>query len=100
MGLLQDLDNAGVGTGYRKYVLALEPILAAMGKRGMPVSPASHAAVSALLTERLAQAELAMQALIPESVHACHPKQGYKKEPKDTTGMVKRYFDFSRGPVG
>lgn len=92
MGLLSDLHNAGVGTGYQKYVLELEPILEGMGKRGMPVSPATHAEVTAKLEEMIADCEGAMQTLIPDEVRACHPKSGYKKVPKDTTGMVQRDF--------
>lgn len=92
MGLLDDLNNAGVGPSYRAYVVGLEPILQDMAKRGIPVSPERHAEVTRELEGRLADAEEAMQALIPDSVRTCHPKQGYKKEPKDTTGMVQRDF--------
>jgi hypothetical protein len=96
MGILEDLGDVGVLNGYHKYVLALEPLLEAMSKRGMPVHPASHAAVTADLTERAHQAELAMQALIPDEVRTCAPKLGYKRAPKDTTGLVKRWFALTR----
>src|SRR4029077_6731071 len=34
-----------------------------------------------------------MQALVPDELKNVSPKQGYKREPKDTTGMVQRMFD-------
>ena len=94
MGLREDLRNAGVMTGYSKYVMELEPVLQEMSNRGLPVSPERHAQVTAELTERLHEQELAMQALIPEAVRQCSPRKGYKREPKDTTGMTKRWFAY------
>jgi len=95
--LLQDLRDRGVHTGYQRYVLMLEPILVAMGKKGMPVAPARHAEVLSELQSRQGECEKAMQALIPPEVKTCKPPKGYKREPKDTAGMVKRYFPTVNG---
>jgi hypothetical protein len=93
MGLLTDLSNVGCRRGYERYVLALEPVLAAMGARGIPVSPARHAEVKTQLEQARDQAYDAMQKWVPDEVRACTPKHGYVREPKDTTGMVKRNFN-------
>src|SRR5215469_854323 len=93
VGLMRDLEDRGVAGGYDKYVLQLEPILQDMQARGVPVSPARHAEVKTELERRLNEADAAMQAFIPDDVRTCTPKLGYKREPKDTTGLVRRWFD-------
>lgn len=92
MGLLNDLRERGIYRGYESFVLRLEPILSAMANRGLPVTEESHARVKTLLEERRAQIELAMQALIPPELMPFHPAKGYKKTPKDMTGMEQRWF--------
>jgi len=92
MGLIQDLHDRGIWSGYEQYVVKLEPVLEEMGARGVPVSPTRHAEVKAELERRLNEADAAMQAFIPATVRSCTPKKGYKREPKDTTGMVQRWF--------
>ena len=82
----------GIRRGYDRYVVALEPVLHAMSKRGIPVSPAEHERVSAELERELIRIDEEMQALVPDEVKAIHPKLGYKKTPKDTAGMVERDF--------
>src|SRR5437899_12284311 len=62
MGLLQDLRDRGIYSGYERYVLQLEPILEEMGARGVPVSPARHAEVLAELKKAQREAWDAIQA--------------------------------------
>ena len=83
MGLIEDLKDRGVYSGYERYVHLLEPILQRLHTHGMPVLPERHAEVMAELRVRKADAEAAMQALIPDEVRAHSPKLGYKKPPKD-----------------
>lgn len=83
MGLLTDLRDRGLWPGYSRYVLGLEPVLDAMSKRGVPVSPEAHAALVKELTELYNAAEGAMQALVPDECKPFTPKNGYKKLPKD-----------------
>lgn len=66
MGLLTDIDAMGLSRGYQKYVVELEQVLAAMSQRGIPVSPAEHARVSAELGALLVRVEQEMQALVPD----------------------------------
>ena len=92
MGLFKDLRSRGVFTGYEKYVLQLEPVLEQMSARGLPVTRVNYDEVKAKLEAHRTGIFEAMQALIPEECRPFHPAKGYKKEPKDTTGMVQRDF--------
>lgn len=92
MSLPKDISNLGLARGYQRYVLDLEPVLKGMSKRGMPVTPRRWAEVKVELSELQAAAEKAMRALVPEALWPFSPKQGYKKAPKDTTGLVQRPF--------
>jgi DNA polymerase I-like protein with 3'-5' exonuclease and polymerase domains len=94
VGLLADIDAMGLCTAYDKFVIKLEPVLEAMSARGIPVSPAEHARVTAELTATVAAAELTMQAMVPDEVRGVQPKLGYKRVPKDTSGMVQRDFAY------
>lgn len=100
MGLLADLKSRGVYQGYHKYVMSLEPILQAMAARGLPVSRESYDRVKAQLEERRAAIFEAMQTLIPEECRPFTPPKGYKKTPKDTTGMLQRDFIHCMGDDG
>lgn len=83
MALFKDLQERGAWRSYQKYVVELEPVLEAMSARGMPVSPAAHAALTAQLRELYGAAEGAMQALVPDECKPFVPGNGYKKLPKD-----------------
>ena len=83
MGLFNDLRQRGVWSGYEKYVVQLEPILEAMSMRGIPVPRAAWEDAKAKLEARRGEIVKAMQALVPAECLVHHPKQGYKKQPKD-----------------
>lgn len=55
----------GLALGYQRYVLDLEPVLAAMSKRGIPVAPAEHARVMEQLKVEVEKLREDMQALVP-----------------------------------
>jgi len=82
----------GLSRGYQKFVLDLEPVLEDMSARGIPVSPAEHARVTAELLATVAAADAAMQAMVPDACKQVSPSRGYKKLPKDTTGLIQRWF--------
>ena len=92
MGLFYDLKARGVYSGYQKYVLSLEPVLQAMSRRGLPVTRTNYDEVKLKLETHRTGIFEAMQTLVPEECRPFHPAKGYKKEPKDTTGMGKRWF--------
>jgi hypothetical protein len=49
------------------------------------------------LKEQLSELEERVQGIVPDHLKPVSPKEGYKKPPKDTTGMVLRKFYEERG---
>jgi len=105
MGLLQDIANMGLSSGYTKFVLSLEPVLAAMSKRGIPVAPEQHAAVTATLKQQVADLEAHMNATVPDEVKKLTK---WKKKPNvflpwkpsgGPNGGLIRYMKFRKHPV-
>lgn len=95
MGLIEDLQKLGIKQGYDRYVVALEPVLEAMSRRGMPVSPGAYAKLRAELETLHREAFETMQTLVPGAQLPFTPKLGYKKPPKgvDTLpGYARRWF--------
>jgi DNA polymerase I-like protein with 3'-5' exonuclease and polymerase domains len=92
LGLFKDLKDRGVHHGYEQYVVNLEPVLESMSRRGMPVPREAWEGTKAKLEDRREEIVKAMQALVPQDCLQHHPPKGYKRAPKDTTGMVERDF--------
>jgi uracil-DNA glycosylase family 4 len=87
-----DLKARGLWDGYLERVHRVRPILDLMSARGIPMNKAR---LDHFGEEIGAQMEIEygeMQALVPEECRDIHPKQGYKRDPKDTTGLVQRKF--------
>lgn len=80
MGILQQLRDKGIERGYRRHIVALEPVLQQMSNRGMPVDPTRFAEVDAILSAAIEKSKGEMQALVP--IEAKRLKQ-YKKTPKN-----------------
>jgi uracil-DNA glycosylase family 4 len=86
-----DAEGDCVG-GYVGQVAQVRPILAAMERRGFPVDDAVRQSLDVEFDA--AQQELleALDARFPNEARSIHPKEGYKKVPKDTAGLVERTF--------
>ena len=97
--LLSDISSRGVSRAYAQHTLRLEPILQAMTRRGMPVSPARYTEVKAELASEVARLEGEMQRLVPDEVRPFHPKDGYKVLPKDFTGEGGGVFLLRKGDL-
>lgn len=80
--LFADLEARGLSGSYDQFVMQLEPVLQDMSERGMPVSRTAFDEAKVKLEQAQSDAWAAIQALVPDDVRACNPKQGYKKEPK------------------
>ena len=78
---------------YIRNVYELRPILDEMSMRGIPVTKTKLVAFGDDLDAELQVVFNDMQALVPVELLNVHPKEGYKKTPKDTTGMVEREFN-------
>ncbi len=88
MSILQSLHQKGLYRGYDRHILQMEPILLAMAQRGMPIARARYEEVKRTLEIEVAKLSDEMNALIPPEVRTYAPKEGYKKEPKDKTGLM------------
>ena len=75
MGLLQD---ASLADFYTTDLHAINPLLEAMGQRGMSVDPTVRASLAAELHTKLAETLTRLRALIPPE---CCPTKIYKRQP-------------------
>jgi hypothetical protein len=64
-----------------------------MEKRGVPINDGRRRAFGLELDQAAHEVDVEMQAMVPDDLKNIHPKQGYKREPKDTTGMIVRQFE-------
>lgn len=79
-------------TGYIGQVYELRPVLARMEDRGVPIDDAARVALDGEFEIAQQQLEAELQGSVPDEVRSLHPKEGYKKVPKDCTGLVERDF--------
>lgn len=82
----------GLWEGYYRRTYQVRPLLADVESRGLPINDVKRRAFGEKLDAAKEVEWGKMQALVPEECRNVHPKQGYKKTPKDTTGMVERKF--------
>lgn len=90
--MVESMKRLGIWEGYTRHVRDLWPIVRDMGNRGIPVLPERIKALSGSLQSRQDAILTDIQSMVPDELLECHPKDGYKREPKDTTGMVQRDF--------
>src|SRR6267142_1624874 len=90
--LPDQLRKRGLGDGYERLVYQVRPILDRMQDRGIPINDTKRLAFGLELDKAAAELYEQMQALVPDELKNVEPKQGYKRTPKDTTGMVLRPF--------
>lgn len=91
-GAKRDLIKLGCWESYETFVLRLRPILADAERRGIPVNRQKLREFIAMLEVREVQELAKLAPMIPECLQPSKQKSGLKKEPKDTTGYVKRSF--------
>ena len=95
--LPEALKARGAWRSYERHVLEFDPILVRMCERGIPVNDARRRQFGEELEAKGQQIEGEIQGLVPDGVRDVHPPKGYKKQPKDTSGMVKRPFVLIEG---
>src|SRR6267154_2307450 len=86
------MDRRGVFKGYLRYVYNLRPVLEKMEDRGIPINDTRRREFGTELDLAAAETDKEMQLLVPDELKNVHPKEGYKRIPKDTTGMIRKYF--------
>lgn len=90
--LPDQLRQRGLWDGYEQLVYRVRPILDAMSDRGIPINDKRRLEFGSRLDAAASEIDVQMQALVPDELKNVSPKQGYKRTPKDTTGMVLRAF--------
>lgn len=97
--LPEQLRKRGLQDGYERLVYQIRPILNAMEDRGIPINDERRRAFGAKLDVAADEIDGQMQSLVPDELKNVSPKQGYKRVPKDTTGMVLRRFHVGDEPA-
>lgn len=84
-----ELRKAGMWDVYKRDVLDLEPVLQHMSRAGMPVDPEVRLDRALKLEDMLVACRAEAEGLVPREVRTVSPKEGYVKDPIDTSGMVQ-----------
>lgn len=78
---------------YEEFVLELDPVYAEMTRAGMPIDASMRFNSAQMLTEKKLEVLNRINSLVPDQVKPITPKEGYKKPPKDTTGLTEVTFN-------
>ena len=78
---------------YERHVVEVSEVLDRMSKNGLPYDQQKAQAFQQELQEKWDERFAALQERVPESLKPSKQKTGYKKEPKDTSGLVQREFN-------
>lgn len=86
IGVRKDLRQRGIWDIAESHVIDLMQVLRRMRKRGILLDKEALERFKAYLEGKLAELQ---KILNGSPIRRMHPPKGYKKEPKDTTGMVQ-----------
>lgn len=92
-GTVELLKKHGMWKVYEEFVLELDPVYSAMTRAGMPVNYAARVKSSKELIRRRDIIRAKLNEIVPDSLKPLSPKEGYKKTPKDTTGLSEVVFN-------
>lgn len=91
LGLPQALDRLGLRQGYERYVREFRPVLAAMERRGIPVSKTKLEELRTWLGQEITRMDGELQPLVPSEMKG---RKYWKTWPADTKPVVERYKNF------
>lgn len=83
-----ELKRVGLWEVYERDVIQLDPILKHMTTRGMPLNQQVRYESAVKLADAQADVQKRMEDVVPLTARAISPKEGYKKEPTDKTGLI------------
>lgn len=83
-----ELRKVGLWEVYERDVVQLEPILTHMHHAGMPIDAEVRQDRAGKLAEKQQALIREAEASVPHETRNWSPKDGYKKSPKDTTGLI------------
>ena len=86
-GTVKLLKQHGMWKVYEEFIAELDPVFSAMTRAGMPIDRALRVESSKQLISRRTEVRNAIEALVPIEIHNVTPKEGYKREPTDKTGL-------------
>lgn len=78
--------------GYTGQEREVRPVLAAMEDRGVPIDDVMRVALGAEFERAQVELGAELDRRFPDEARSLHPKEGYKKVPKDCTGLVEHDF--------
>ncbi len=91
-GVDAHLKQKGQWETYERHVVDLGEVLTTMSRNGLPYSADKAHAFELELQEKWDTRFAELQRVIPDQLKPSKQKQGYKREPKDLTGLVQREF--------
>jgi len=91
-GITAEMKQMGVWDSYLRMVQDIWPILDNMQRRGIPVNRDKLQAFVSLLRGKAGEVLKNIQPKIPLDLLPMKQKQGLRKVPRDTTGLVKKTF--------
>jgi len=92
-GVDEHLRQKGQWHVYERHVVQLGEVLTRMSDNGLPYSQEKATAFGAELQAKWDERYATLQQRVPDCLKPSKQKTGYKKEPKDTTGLVQREFN-------
>src|SRR5439155_751804 len=78
---------------YERHVVELGEVLSKMSENGLPYDQAKADAFSLELKAKWDERFADLQVRVPDELKPSKQKAGYKKTPKDTTGLARRWFN-------
>lgn len=91
-GVDEHLRQKGQWHVYERHVVQLGEVLTKMSVNGLPFDQAKADEFSRELQVKWDERFSQLQQSVPECIKPSKQKDGYKKEPKDTSGLVQRTF--------
>jgi uracil-DNA glycosylase family 4 len=81
--VIDDMKKRGVYRGYEEHIRKFDRVLVNMSARGIAQDPVRKEAFRGELNELIKASNIGIQARVPADVCSVHPKEGYKKAPKE-----------------
>lgn len=87
--LKQDANKRGQWDSFQRHIVELDSILNKLNVKGIQIDQDRRRELSQQLSAALVAEGEALDKLVPTEAKALHPKEGFKKQPDDTTGLVE-----------
>jgi DNA polymerase I-like protein with 3'-5' exonuclease and polymerase domains len=96
LGIKPDLEKNGLWKVFERHVVRLNQVLSYMSSKGVLRDEVMRQDAEVKLSALLDETEKQMDASVPQEARRLHPKNGFVKEPKETTGLVRAAFTVKR----